>query len=95
MTDAIARSRALWNRDALDLRSDEVLAQVLDRGEVAAWRELYTLAQVDAVLRDRIGRLVRTVPIAQPHFWLAALAALGENVDFDAPVPDYYDSTSV
>ena len=27
--------RALWNRDALDLRSDEILAQILDRGELA------------------------------------------------------------
>jgi hypothetical protein len=62
MTEAIGRSRALWNRDALDLRSDEVLAQLLDRGEMAAWRDLYRMARVDAELRARIHRIVLTVP---------------------------------
>ena len=62
MTEALARSRALWNRDALDLRSDEVLAQLLDRGEMAAWRDLYRMARVDAELRARIHRIVLTVP---------------------------------
>ena len=40
----LSQSRALWNRTGLALESDEVLAQLLDRGEVAAWRELYRLA---------------------------------------------------
>ena len=35
--NAISSSRALWNRSGLDLASDEVLAQILDRGEIAAW----------------------------------------------------------
>ncbi len=87
--------RALWNRDALDLRSDEVLAQILDRGELADWRELYRLAHADAQLRARIRRIVVTVPLPLPHFWLAALAGLGETVDFDAPVPDYYESNAI
>ncbi len=87
--------RALWNRDALDLRSDEILAQILDRGELADWRELHRLANADAQLRARIRRLVVTVPLPLPHFWLAALASLGETVDFDAPVPDYYESTAI
>ena len=87
--------RALWNRDALDLRSDEVLAQILDRGELADWRELYRLARGDAQLRARIHRLVQAVPLPLPHFWLAALASLGETVDFDALVPDYYESTAI
>jgi hypothetical protein len=87
--------RALWNRGMLDLRSDEVLAQVLDRGELADWRALYRLAHGDARLRARIRRLVLTVPLPFPHFWLAALASLGDPVDFDAPVPDYYDATTV
>jgi hypothetical protein len=87
--------RALWNRGALDLRSNEVLAQILDRGELADWRELYRLAYGDARLRERIRRLVLTVPLPFPHFWLAALASLGDPVDFDAPVPDYYDTTAV
>lgn len=86
--------RALWNRDTFDLRSDEVLAQILDRGELADWRELYHLAGDDAQLRTRIRRLVSTVPLPLPRFWLAALASLGEPVDFDAPVPDYYDATA-
>ena len=39
----LARSRALWNRSALDLDSDEVLAQILDYGSLADWRALYVL----------------------------------------------------
>ena len=50
--------RALWNRATFDLRSDEVLAQILDRGELADWRALYRLAHADAQLRARIRRLV-------------------------------------
>ena len=88
-------SRALWNRNALDLRSDEILAQILDRGELDDWRELYRLAHGDAQLRARMGRLVVKVPLPLPHFWLAALASLGELVDFAAPVPDYYESTAI
>ena len=38
MTTAMDRSQALWNRSRLDLRSDEQLAQLLDRGELSAWR---------------------------------------------------------
>lgn len=95
MADAIAHSRALWNRDALDLASDEVLAQILDRGEIDAWRDLYRLARADSRLRARIHRLVLTVPVALPHFWLAALASLGEPVDLGARVPDYYEATAI
>jgi hypothetical protein len=95
MTDSLARSRALWNRDAFVLESDEVLAQILDRGELAAWRELYRMAGIDAHLRARIRRIVLTVPVALPHFWLAALASLGEAVDVSARVPDYYEATTV
>lgn len=90
--DALAHSRALWNRRALDLRSDEVLAQILDRGEMAAWRELYALARADAELRRRIGRVAVTVPLPLPHFWLAALASLGEALDVGAHVPPYADT---
>lgn len=82
-------SRALWNRERLDLSSDEVLAQVLDRGELDAWRELYALAREDASLRSRIARVVRTVPLPLPHFWLTALASLGEPVDWDSELPAY------
>ena len=87
--------RALWNRATLDLRSDEVLAQILDRGELTDWCALYRLARADAQLRTRIRRLVLTVPLPLPYFWLAALANLGDPVDFDAPVPDYYDATAI
>lgn len=92
---ALADSRALWNRTALDLNSDEMLAQILDRGEMAAWRELYRLARSDARLRARMQRIVLIVPLPLPHFWLAALASLGEAVDFSAPVPDYYTATAI
>ncbi|HJW68118.1 MAG TPA: hypothetical protein VJ829_02040 [Candidatus Binatia bacterium] len=91
----MATSRALWNRAALDLGSDEVLAQILDRGDLPDWRDLYRVARDDAQLRARIGRLVRTVPLPLPHFWLAALASLDEPVDWDGPVPDYYASTTI
>jgi len=87
--DALQRSRALWNRTRGDLESDEVLAQILDRGEIEVWRDVYRRAKSDAQLRQRIVRIVLTVPTPLPRFWLAALASLGECVDLGAPVPDY------
>ena len=71
-------------RDTLDLDSDEVLAQILDRGELAAWRMIYACARADAGLRQRIKRIVLTVPVPLPRFWLAALASLGEAVNLGA-----------
>jgi hypothetical protein len=94
MTESLNTSRALWNRSQLALDSDEVLAQILDRGEIAAWRELYRLSRVDPILRGRIARIVLTVPLPLPRFWLAALADLGEAVDVAAAVPDYYEQTA-
>ena len=88
-------SRALWNRKQLDLRSDEILSQLLDRGEISAWRELYALARNDRELRQRIHRIVLTVPTALPHFWLAALASLGEKVDLGAATPPYVNDSWV
>ena len=90
--DALARSRALWNRNSLDLQSDEILAQILDRGEMAAWRALYDLAREHAELRRRIARIVTTVPVPLPRFWLAALKSLGEPVDLGVNVPAYTDA---
>ena len=92
---ALEGSRALWNRAGLDLRSDEVLAQILDRGAMSDWRALYRLARHDAALRARIARIVQTVPLPLPRFWLAALASLGEPVDLGARVPDYAGSGGV
>jgi hypothetical protein len=88
-------SRALWNRYGLDLRSDEVLAQLLDRGQMSEWRALYKLAKTDERLRSRIKRIVLTVPLTLPRFWLAALASLGEPIDWNQPVPDYFESSAV
>lgn len=85
-------SRALWNRTRLVLESDEVLAQILDRGEMTAWRALYRLARGDERLRARIKRIVLTVPLPLPRFWLAALASLGEEVDLGVSLPDYASS---
>jgi hypothetical protein len=76
-----------WNRSRLDLASDEVLAQVLDRGDVEAWRELYRLASTDVTLRRRILGVVRRVPLPFPGFWLAALASLGEDIDWSMSLP--------
>jgi hypothetical protein len=86
---ALAHSRALWNRTELDLRSDEILAQILDRGEMAAWRALYRAARTDPALRARIASIVRRVPLPLPHFWLAALRSLGEDVDVGEETPAY------
>lgn len=84
---ALASSRALWNRSHLDLGSEEIIAQILDRGELDAWRDLYRLARDDEELRQRILRVVAKVPLAHGHFWLAALASLGELVDMSMTLP--------
>ncbi|MCG6927257.1 MAG: hypothetical protein LJF30_18360 [Acidobacteria bacterium] len=86
-TSALERTVVGWNRSRLDLRSDEVLAQILDRGDLAAWKELYALVAEDASLRQRILAVIRRVPLPYPAFWLAALASLGETVDWSAPRP--------
>jgi hypothetical protein len=84
-------SQALWNRDRLVLESDEVLAQILDRGDLADWRELYRLAArpgaEGAELRHRIVHICRTVPLSFPHLFLAAMGALGEELDPYPEVP--------
>lgn len=85
----LARSRALWNRSHLDLRSDEILAQILDRGTMDDWRALFALASTDPSLRTRIKHVVETVPLPLPRLWLAALASLGEDVDFARTLPSY------
>jgi hypothetical protein len=86
-TRALERVAVGWNRDHLDLASDEVLAQVLDRGDLAAWRELYALAESSPDLRRRILQVVTRVPLPFPAFWRAAMASLGETVDWSAPLP--------
>jgi hypothetical protein len=84
-------AQALWNRERLVLESDEVLAQILDRGDLSDWRELYRLAARPgpeaAELRRRIVRLCRTVPLSFPHLFLAAMGALGEELDPYPEVP--------
>jgi hypothetical protein len=79
--EVLAESPALWNRTGLDLGSDEVLAQLLDRGRVVDWRALYALARESPELRGRIVRVCQTVPIGFAHLFLAAMAGLGERVD--------------
>jgi hypothetical protein len=88
MTTPLSRSAALWNRASLDLGSDEIVAQLLDRGSLEDWRELYALASRDHGLRERMARLVHRVPIGYPGFWLAALASLGEEADWKVPLPE-------
>ena len=83
----LSDSRALWNRTHLELGSDEVLAQILDRGSMDDWRALHALARDDRELRLRIIRLIQRVPLPLPHFWLAALRALGEDVDVGQVTP--------
>jgi hypothetical protein len=87
----LSRSRALWNRTGLALESDEVLAQLLDRGEIEAWRELYRMAsgsgEEAARLRRRILRLCQTVPLSFPHLFIAAMGALEGPVEPYPSVP--------
>ncbi len=91
----LAASQALWNRSRPALESDEVLAQILDRGELEAWREIYRLAtgpgEEATALRRRILHLCRTVPLSFPHLFLAALGALGEDLEPYPEVPDPMD----
>ena len=84
---ALERVVVGWNRSHLDIASDEVLAQILDRGDLEAWRELYRLASADAVLRRRLLGVVRRAVLPYPAFWLAALASLGEPVDWSLSLP--------
>ncbi len=90
--ESLAHSRALWNRTELDLTSDEQLAQLLDRGDMHDWRSLYGLARKDPVLRQRMARIVMTIPLPLPRFWLAALASLGERIDLGATLPEYSET---
>jgi hypothetical protein len=87
----LSRSRALWNRTGLALDSDEVLAQLLDRGELEAWRELYRLAsepgEEAATLRRRILRLCQTVPLSFPHLFIAAIGVLEGSIEPYPNVP--------
>ncbi len=85
--NALERAVIGWNRSRLDLASDEVLAQILDRGDIEAWRELYRIASTDVGLRRRIAGVVRRVALPYPAFWLAALASLGEFVDWSMTLP--------
>ena len=87
MSSPLEHSVALWNRSHLDLRSEEMIAQILDRGVPDDWRELYRLAAKDEELRARMHRVVRRVPLAYGHFWLAALENLGEAVDWSVSLP--------
>ena len=88
MSGTLASSAALWNRDRLDLASDEILAQILDHGDMADWREVFGLASRDPGLRRRIVAIARRVPLAHAGFWLAAMASLGEAIDWATPLPE-------
>ena len=94
----LASSRALWNRCRLALDSDEVLTQILDRGELQAWQEIYRLAarpgEEAAALRRRIIRLCQTVPLSFPHLFLAAVGALGEKLEPYPEIPEPVDDVA-
>jgi hypothetical protein len=84
---ALERTVVGWNRSRLDLASDEVLAQIRDRGDLEAWSELYRIASTESGLRRRILGVVQRVPLPYPAFWLAALAGLGEDIDWSRTLP--------
>ena len=81
----LAASGALWNRNKLDLQSDETLVQLLDRGSIDDWRALYALARQDTALAQHLGDLVATVPLPTVWFWRAALANLAVPPRYDEP----------
>jgi hypothetical protein len=81
-------SGALWNRERLDLASDEIVAQIMDRGDLGDWRELFRLACRDPALQHRIAEIARRVPLAFGGLWLAAMASLGEEIDWSVPLPE-------
>lgn len=87
MSTRLAASKAMWNRSTVDLRSDEQLAQLMDRGTLADWAELRDLAAADLSLRARMRGIVEAVEIGFPGYWLALLASMGEPVDWDRPLP--------
>ena len=87
MSTQLAGSKAFWNRSSVDLRSDEQLAQLMDRGSVADWAILRDLALADPSLRARMRHIVEQVEIGFPGFWLALLSGMGEPVDWDKPLP--------
>ena len=98
MTDRglLSHSSALWNRDRLDLRSEETLAQILDRGTMDDWRALYRLAkagdgnaELATDLRERLLHVLTSVPVPLPHFWLAALESMSEPLELVQPTPDF------
>jgi hypothetical protein len=91
MSEPLSSSVALWNRSHVDLRSSEILAQIMDRGEPSAWRELYRLCRTDADLLRRVLDVVKRVPLAYGHFWLAALATLDPSIDLASRLPPYAD----
>ncbi len=84
--EVLGRSRALWNREKLDLESGETLAQVLDRGSLEDWMALCDLMRGEEGearrLRERVYAILYQAPIGYPHFWLAVLAGLGVAVDW-------------
>ena len=86
-TRALERLVVSWNRSHLDLASDEVLAQILDRGDLEAWSELCRIASTEPALRRRILGVVGRVALPYPGFWLAALASLGEDIDWSMSLP--------
>ncbi len=87
MSRQLARSKALWNRSSVDLRSDEQLAQLMDRGSLSDWAILRDMALLDPSLRTRMRKIVERVEIGFPGFWLATLAGIGEPVDWSKPLP--------
>ena len=84
--EILSRSRALWNREKLDLESDEVLAQLIDRGSLEDWSALYRLLSAEGAearrLRARVHAVLYKAPSGFPHFWLAVLSGLGHPVDW-------------
>jgi hypothetical protein len=84
--EILARSRALWDRLRLDLESDEILAQLLDRGSLEDWRALHELLRREGGaarrLRERVHGILYQVPVGRPYFWLAGLSTLGQPINW-------------
>ena len=59
-----------------------------DGASTAITSVVLVLASRDETLRGRMAKLLRRAPIGYPGFWLAALASLGECVDWTASLPE-------
>src|SRR2546425_4968537 len=90
MTNRIDRSRALWNRQDANLESDETLAQLLDRGEMTVWREVFPVGPTRVQLWRRFEGIVFKVPLKMAPLLLAAPPRPGGTGAWNVPISHFF-----